>query len=87
MSERIQEVYTLVENIQRSVNATKQPDSQSLQQLFTATTAMQEMNRSFSIQYLAIQQKIQQENREFNLLSNVMKARHEAAKNAINNLR
>jgi predicted nuclease of restriction endonuclease-like (RecB) superfamily len=48
---------------------------------------MEEMNHSFSLQYLGIQQKIQQETREFNLPSNIMKSRHEAAKNAINNIR
>ena len=55
--------------------------------LLTSTLQMNEMSRSFSLQYLAIQQKIQQETREFNLLSNIMKTRHEAAKNAINNIR
>ena len=48
---------------------------------------IQEMNRSFSMQYLALQQKIQQENREFTLMSNIMKTRHDTAKNAINNVR
>lgn len=48
---------------------------------------LQQMNMSFSLQYLQIQQKIQQEAREFNLLSNIMKTRHEAAKNSINNIR
>lgn len=52
-----------------------------------ATARMQEMNRSFSLQYLAIQNKLQQESREFYLISNVMKTRHDTAKNAINNLR
>jgi len=48
---------------------------------------MQEMSMSFSLQYLRLQSAIQQETREFTLLSNIMKARHEAAKNAINNIR
>ena len=38
-------------------------------------------------QYLALQQNIQEESREFNLLSNLMKTKHEAAKNAVNNIR
>jgi hypothetical protein len=49
--------------------------------------ASQEMQRRFSLQYLGLQVKIAQETREFNLLSNIMKTRHEAAKNAINNVR
>jgi hypothetical protein len=46
-----------------------------------------EMNQSFSMQYLMMQSKIQHETREFNLLSNIMKTKHEAAKNAVNNIR
>ena len=53
----------------------------------TSIIQMHEMNQSFSLQYLMMQQKIQQETREFNLISNIMKTRHEAAKNAINNVR
>lgn len=56
-------------------------------ELIVATRKLQEMQASFSMQYLALQQKIQQENREFNLVSNIMKTKHEAAKNAVNNIR
>lgn len=55
--------------------------------LAAAIPQMHEMNKSFSLQYLAIQQKIQQETREINLLCNILKTKHEAAKNAINNIR
>jgi len=40
-----------------------------------------------STRLLLIQQQIQSENQRFSTLSNVMKARHETAKNAINNIR
>lgn len=40
-----------------------------------------------AMQLIALQQQIQDENRRFTTLSNVMKARHETAKNAIGNLR
>jgi hypothetical protein len=53
---------------------------------FSRDTAVKQM-APFHLQYLSIQQKIQQEIREFNLLSNIMKERHEAAKNSINNIR
>ncbi|MFN7700097.1 MAG: hypothetical protein ACK5U8_19530 [Deltaproteobacteria bacterium] len=36
---------------------------------------------------LALQQQMQDENRRYSTLSNVMKARHETAKNAIGNIR
>jgi hypothetical protein len=56
-------------------------------ELITLARRLQEMNMSFSLQYLQLQQKIQQDTREFNLLSNIMKTKHEAAKNSINNIR
>jgi hypothetical protein len=37
--------------------------------------------------YLQLQQEMQRESREFNTLTNVMKARHDSAKAAINNIR
>lgn len=40
-----------------------------------------------NMDYLRIQQQMQAENRRYSTLSNVMKARHETAKNAINNIR
>lgn len=40
-----------------------------------------------NMEYLRIQQQMQAENRRFSTLSNVMKARHETAKNSINNIR
>lgn len=48
---------------------------------------MQEMNQSFNMQYLSLQQNIQNESRRFSLLSNIIKTRHDTAKNSIGNLR
>jgi len=56
-------------------------------QLMMATKQMQEMNMSFNLQYLQLQQKMQSDNRQFTLLSNIMKSKHDTAKNAINNVR
>ena len=42
---------------------------------------------TFMSKYLNYQSKIQQETREFNLLSNIMKTKHEAAKCSLNNTR
>ena len=47
----------------------------------------EEMNQSFNMQYLMLQQKMQSDNRRFTLLSNIMKIKHDTAKNAINNVR
>lgn len=60
-------------------------DSQA--QMMMATKEMQEMNMSFNLQYLGIQQKMQTESRQFTLLSNIMKTKHDTAKNSISNVR
>ena len=56
-------------------------------QLMMATREMQEMNMSFNLQYLQLQEKMQQENRSFTSISNVMKTKHDTAKASINNVR
>ena len=48
---------------------------------------MQEQAQSFNLQYLALQEETQQENRKFTTVSNVLKAKHETAKGAIGNIR
>ena len=52
-----------------------------------AAKQMQELNMSFNMQYLVLQQKMQADNRQFTTLSNIMKTKHDTAKNAINNVR
>lgn len=55
--------------------------------LMQETRRMQELNQSFNLQYLSLQQNMQAENRQFTTLSNIMKTKHDTAKNAINNVR
>lgn len=55
--------------------------------LMSATQSMQEMNQSFNLQYLQLQQDMQAQNRQFTLVSNIMKVKHDTAKAAINNVR
>jgi hypothetical protein len=59
----------------------------STQSLMDQTKAMQEMQMSFNLQYLNLQNKMQNENRQFSTISNVIKTKHDTAKNAINNVR
>ena len=59
----------------------------SFNQMLQATRNMTEFQASFNLQYLDIQQKIQEDTRQFNLISNIMKAKGDAAKNAITNMR
>jgi hypothetical protein len=60
-------------------------DSQAI--LMQETKRMQELNMSFNLQYLGLQQKMQADNRQYTTLSNIMKTKHDTAKNAINNVR
>ena len=60
---------------------------ESAQRLDSAVSRVKDLQRTFHMRYLALQQGMQQEVREFALLSNIMKTKHEAAKNAINNMR
>ena len=55
--------------------------------LMRSTKEMQEMNQSFNLQYLGLQQKMQSDNRHFTMVSNIMKEKHEKAREAINNVR
>ena len=52
-----------------------------------STSDMQEMNMSFNLQYLQLQQDMQAQNRQYTLVSNIMKVKHDTAKAAINNVR
>lgn len=55
--------------------------------MMMATQQMQEMTQLFNMQYLMLQQAMQAENRQFSLLSNVMKTKHDTAKNSLSNLK
>jgi hypothetical protein len=49
--------------------------------------AQADLQMSFNMQYLALQSKVQQESRRYTTLSNVMKTKHDTAKNSISNMR
>ena len=42
---------------------------------------------SFNLQYLQLQSQMQQENRAYTAVSNIMKTKHDTAKNSISNIR
>lgn len=48
---------------------------------------MQRESQDFNMEYLALQESMQSENRRFSTLSNLMKARHDTAKAAVSNIR
>jgi len=68
----------------KKVQAISPKDTKALEE---ATRRMQEMTMSFNLQYLALQNKISHENRQFTMVSNIMKNKHDTAKNSINNIR
>lgn len=52
-----------------------------------SVAALQRQNQQWTAQYLALQEDMQRESREYNAVSNILKVRHESAKTAINNIR
>ncbi len=58
----------------------------SLGQMMNATKQMQEMNQSFNIQYLMLQQQIQQDTRQFDVISNVLVEKHQQAEDVLNGI-
>jgi hypothetical protein len=56
-------------------------------QFMSATQQMQETQMSFNLQYLQLQQSMQNESRQFTLVSNIMKTKHDTVKNSISNIR
>jgi hypothetical protein len=56
-------------------------------QLLNATKQMQETQMSFNLQYLQLQSQMQHENRSYTAISNIMKTKHDTAKNSISNVR
>lgn len=55
--------------------------------LVEATEQMQEAQMSFNLQYLQLQSQMQKENRSYTAISNIMKTKHDTAKNSISNIR
>ena len=47
---------------------------------------MQRENQMFNLQYMQLQQELQADNRQFSTMSNLLKARHDTAKAAINTM-
>ena len=56
-------------------------------ELMNATKEMQETQMSFNLQYLQLQSQMQNENRSYTAISNIMKTKHDTVKNSISNIR
>jgi len=55
--------------------------------LLAVTKQMKEDQMSFNLQYLQLQNQMQNENRQFTMVSNIMKTKHDTVKNSISNIR
>lgn len=53
----------------------------------SAAREVREMNMSYNLQYLQLQNQMQNENRQFTMVSNIMKTKHDTVKNSIGNIR
>lgn len=61
--------------------------AKSLAPAGSASSQLKEMQMSFSMQYLQLQSQMQHENRSYTAISNIMKTKHDTAKNSISNVR
>lgn len=59
----------------------------SQSQLLAATKQLQETQMRFNLQYLQLQSQMQNENRSYTAVSNIMKTKHDTVKNSISNVR
>jgi len=74
-------------DVSRLAAETEKAKSARPDKLYKAAREMAEMVESFNLQYLDLQQRMQNENRQFTMVSNIMKNKHDTAKSAINNIR
>ena len=55
--------------------------------LMQATQQMQQMQMSFNLQFLELQEQIQNDSREYTMLSNVLKTRYDTMKGILANIK
>lgn len=82
------ELLKLTEELDKALRSGKRSTlSKDLVNLDQELKAFRETRMSFNLQYLNLQNKISHENRQFTMVSNIMKNKHDTAKNSINNIR
>lgn len=85
LSAGIAELATLAERL--AGEASDRGAARRLQQLTTAVDALQQKMIDVNVQFLALQNQMQTESRQYNAVSNALKVRHDAAMNAIRNMK
>jgi hypothetical protein len=89
-NEQQKKVISRVERLESSYNALSggPAHSDNLDSSpINATKQLQETTLSFNQQYLQLQSQMQQENRSYTAVSNILKTKHDTVKNSISNIR
>jgi hypothetical protein len=87
-NEKIQEVSGMARRAEKTLPYLRtQAGGEANVRLIRAAKEMQEMHRNLTLQLLRLQSKMEQENRQFTMISSAMKVKHDTAKAAIRNIR
>jgi formate dehydrogenase maturation protein FdhE len=82
---RIEKLENIYDSTTKTNIAAETGGSQN--QLLNATKQMQETQMNFNVQYLLLQEHMQNENQTYTAISNIMKTKHDTVKNSISNVR
>jgi septal ring factor EnvC (AmiA/AmiB activator) len=85
-NDQLSQVSHHVHEMENELNHINEGSSTAGQNLLQATQQMQETQMSFNLQYLQLQNSMQNDNRQFTMVSNIMKTKHDTAKNTISNI-
>lgn len=85
--DKVSSLYSALEKKAAEAGKIAAQKNASQAQLMQAIQQMQETQMSFNLQYLQLQNSMQNENRQFTMVSNIMKTKSDTAKNSISNIR
>jgi L-cysteine desulfidase len=87
INEQQAKIYSALSERINSVSKLAAQKSTSLGELSQAVKNMQETQMSYNLQYLQLQNAMQNENRQYTMVSNIMKTKNDTVKNSISNIR
>ncbi|GAA0878854.1 hypothetical protein GCM10009119_18220 [Algoriphagus jejuensis] len=83
----LEKVESIYDGVNSALTPTSSKKGKSLSPAGFAAKQLQETQISFNLQYLQLQQQMQSENRSYEAISDIMKTKHDTAKNSISNIR
>ena len=86
-NKEMSEMYSTLSNRIADVGKLAAQKNIAQDQLVQAVKQLQETQMSFNLQYLQLQNSMQNENRQFTMVSNIMKTKHDTVKNSLSNVR